>query len=69
MPSTRTDFWSAKFNATVERDARQTELLEAMGWRVLVVWECSVADLPAVETSLAAAVAEARPQGATNVAF
>ena len=41
-PKTRPDFWEAKFSATVARDQRTcTRLLEA-GWRVAVVWECSL---------------------------
>jgi DNA mismatch endonuclease, patch repair protein len=41
-PKTREDFWEAKFAATVERDDRsRTRLLQA-GWRVAIVWECSL---------------------------
>lgn len=41
-PATRTEFWQAKFDANVARDRRhRCELLEA-GWRVAVVWECSL---------------------------
>ena len=42
MPSTRPDFWKAKFDGTVERDKRKTKELEAKGWRVLTVWECEL---------------------------
>lgn len=41
IPSTRPDFWRAKLEANVERDQRSIEKLQAMGWRVLCVWECS----------------------------
>ncbi|MBI1406028.1 MAG: DNA mismatch endonuclease Vsr [Caulobacter sp.] len=44
MPATRTDFWQAKFDATVSRDARQIAALEASGWRVLTLWECDLKD-------------------------
>ena len=41
-PQTHTDFWETKFASTVARDQRnRTRLLEA-GWRVAVVWECSL---------------------------
>lgn len=41
-PSTRPEFWKAKFDGNVERDQRnQTSLLEA-GWRMAVVWECGL---------------------------
>lgn len=40
-PSTRTEFWSAKLQANVDRDQRAVDKLAEMGWRVLCVWECS----------------------------
>lgn len=39
-PKTRVDFWSQKFERNQERDARNVAKLEALGWRVVVVWEC-----------------------------
>lgn len=44
-PRTNTAFWEAKFAANVERDARKDRELEALGWRVLVVWGCEIRDL------------------------
>lgn len=41
-PSTRRDFWLAKFTANVERDWRKRRELRALGWKSLVVWECQV---------------------------
>lgn len=46
MPSTRTPFWQEKFDRNRERDARVLALVEAQGWRTLVVWECQVTDSP-----------------------
>lgn len=41
-PSTRPDFWQAKFEANVARDcAVRTTLLEE-GWRVATMWECAL---------------------------
>ena len=41
-PKTNARFWGTKFSATVARDQRsRTRLLEA-GWRVAIVWECSL---------------------------
>ena len=45
-PSTRQDFWQSKFNATIERDRRNTFELNAMGWRVITVWECELEKNP-----------------------
>ncbi|WP_156841270.1 very short patch repair endonuclease [Novosphingobium aquimarinum] len=41
-PSTRTDFWTAKFTANQERDRRNIADLRVRGWRVAIVWECEV---------------------------
>ena len=41
-PTTRLEFWQAKFDSNIERDRRnRRELLEA-GWRVAIVWECAL---------------------------
>lgn len=41
-PRTRTDFWSAKLVENTTRDRNQTHALEALGWRVVRVWEHEV---------------------------
>lgn len=43
-PATRREFWQAKFNTTIARDARNLTALEAAGWSVLVIWECEIGD-------------------------
>lgn len=40
MPKSRSDFWREKFERNVERDRQAEQELEALGWRVLVIWEC-----------------------------
>lgn len=41
-PSTRAEFWAAKFGANTARDnAVRASLLES-GWRVATVWECAL---------------------------
>ena len=40
MPKSRTEFWRDKFDANVSRDARVEAELEALGWRVVTIWEC-----------------------------
>lgn len=42
MPSTRKQFWQDKFRQNVARDKRVIRELEELGWRVVVVWECSI---------------------------
>ena len=41
-PSTRADFWQAKFEANVARDSAVREVLLAAGWRVATIWECAL---------------------------
>ncbi|WP_252109175.1 MULTISPECIES: DNA mismatch endonuclease Vsr [unclassified Halomonas] len=45
-PASQTTFWQQKLGDTVERDARKRAELEALGWRVIVVWECGVKHCP-----------------------
>lgn len=55
-PSTRPEFWRAKFDANVERDLRQQAALTEQGWKVLVLWECGLKDDRPVRAALAEAV-------------
>lgn len=41
-PSLNGGYWNAKFEQNQARDARNQAALEAMGYRVLVVWECEL---------------------------
>ena len=41
-PSTREDFWRAKFEANVARDEAVREKLLDDVWRVATVWECAL---------------------------
>lgn len=41
-PKTRTDFWQEKFDKNVANDKKNTEKLESMGYKVIVVWECEI---------------------------
>ena len=43
-PKSNTDFWKAKFNENVRRDAIQFSQLNDLGWRVIIVWECETKD-------------------------
>lgn len=39
-PKTRRDWWVKKFAENVNRDKRNRRALSALGWRVVVIWEC-----------------------------
>lgn len=41
-PTTRKEFWLAKLTSNVARDQRNRRELLNAGWRVAVVWECSL---------------------------
>ena len=41
-PSINTEFWQKKFADNVARDKRTEQELKALGWNVIVVWECEV---------------------------
>lgn len=51
-PKTRVEFWTAKFADNVERDKRNRDALDALGWRVIVIWECEISDLISLERTL-----------------
>lgn len=60
FPRTRREFWGAKLAGNVARDRRQTLALEALGWRVVRVWEHRVfTDLDGVVALVDAALAGA----------
>ncbi|WP_319562881.1 very short patch repair endonuclease [Marispirochaeta sp.] len=41
-PSTRNDFWQAKFKKTMERDRYNIERLNELGWKTEIIWECEI---------------------------
>ncbi|WP_322788596.1 very short patch repair endonuclease [Pseudodesulfovibrio profundus] len=43
-PSTNRAFWERKFKDNVNRDERNTQALQKLGWAVMVIWECEVND-------------------------
>jgi DNA mismatch endonuclease (patch repair protein) len=43
VPTHNRDFWTAKFAANRRRDAAKIRALRALGFRVLVIWECEAA--------------------------
>jgi DNA mismatch endonuclease Vsr len=47
LPQTRREWWLAKLQGNVERDARNLRALADLGWETLIVWECETRN-PAV---------------------
>jgi DNA mismatch endonuclease (patch repair protein) len=50
LPKTRLDFWEPKLAGNAARDARKQAELEALGWQVLVIWECETRKADALAT-------------------
>jgi DNA mismatch endonuclease (patch repair protein) len=59
VPATRPEFWQAKIEGNKDRDRRDQEALEALGWRVRVLWQCSITD--AALSDLACEIASIAP--------
>lgn len=43
-PQTNEEFWKEKIDGNRTRDQKKIEELRALGWRVIVVWECELKD-------------------------
>lgn len=41
-PESRADFWRKKINSNRRRDKKVVGALHRAGWRVAIVWECSI---------------------------
>ncbi|MBR5398939.1 MAG: hypothetical protein IK103_04000 [Bacteroidales bacterium] len=42
MPKTNVEFWVAKVERNKVRDSAVWRRLEALGWKVVIVWECQL---------------------------
>jgi len=45
MPKTNTGYWSKKISGNVSRDFLAKELLQKLGWKEIVLWECDLRKL------------------------
>lgn len=41
-PSSNIDYWQQKFRRNIENDKRHVDDLCALGWNVMIVWECEL---------------------------
>lgn len=60
MPTSRRPFWEAKLKGNAARDGRIGEELRSLGWRVMTVWECELADENRVARRLVRALTRER---------
>ena len=44
-PKSNLPFWQAKFDGNIRRDRVAVRRLRKLDWRVVVIWECQVADV------------------------
>lgn len=52
IPKTRTEFWASKFEANINRDIKNSQMLSELGWRVLIYWECELKDSTKLTTKI-----------------
>ncbi|MEZ5362762.1 MAG: DNA mismatch endonuclease Vsr [Bryobacterales bacterium] len=55
LPASNRAYWDRKIGRNLERDKRNQALLREKGWRIIVIWECRLADLDATLAPLLAA--------------
>jgi DNA mismatch endonuclease (patch repair protein) len=54
VPVRNREFWENKLRCNVERDERKERELNALGYAVLIVWECELKDSASLVRRLAA---------------
>lgn len=42
IPSSNSKFWKEKLNKNLAKDKKQKLECEALGWKVIIVWECEI---------------------------
>lgn len=42
VPKTKTEWWLNKINGNVKKDTDSIARLQQLGWKVIVVWECTL---------------------------
>jgi DNA mismatch endonuclease (patch repair protein) len=53
-PKSRVEFWTHKFEQNVSVHQRAVHALEALGWRVSVIWECELVDVDSLRQRISA---------------
>lgn len=52
IPKTNRDFWLEKFYQNRRRDVRKIKAIRALGYRVLLIWECELINMEKCEQRL-----------------
>ena len=53
LPKSRLEFWLPKLEGNRARDLRTLDALARLGWRVLTIWECELANPGAIADKVA----------------
>jgi DNA mismatch endonuclease (patch repair protein) len=59
-PVSNTGYWGAKLARNQTRDRKHGRCLRALGWRVMVVWECQLANLDRIADRITRFLNDAR---------
>ncbi|MAD63849.1 very short patch repair endonuclease [Haliea sp.] len=51
-PKSNREYWLPKLERNSDRDKRQRQELESMGWTVMTIWECETKDLTCLKSRL-----------------
>lgn len=41
-PKTNTEYWNAKFMHNISNDMKNQDLLQNLGWNVIILWQCDI---------------------------
>jgi len=41
-PKTNSEFWENKIQKNIKRDRNNIKLIENLGWKVIIIWECEL---------------------------
>jgi DNA mismatch endonuclease (patch repair protein) len=52
VPASRKEYWLPKLKRNTARDRKSARALRALGWNVLIVWECETRDAERLEVTL-----------------
>ena len=52
MPKSRKDFWRPKLEGNRRRDSQNRKNLNELGWEVLEIWECEIADVEYIKSRI-----------------
>jgi DNA mismatch endonuclease (patch repair protein) len=51
-PKSRLEYWLPKLEANKKRDSQKSQELINQGWKILVVWQCEIKNIPELEQTI-----------------